>query len=163
MFPYYHVQDSTMYLWWWFTVSVSYTLSLLPLLPIDSVDRIRLGRMCRIRLTSLPVLLYSIGMCSAYMARASLWSTYVFYIIWYFYTLWMLMRLCTCPFLWSRFHCYEHPPCRSVLYTDSLTLTFICLVLLEYAILLWHSCRILLKFYMSVFPFAHYLLSFMVL
>ena len=33
------------------------------------------------------VLLYSTGTFPAYMARASLWSTYVFYITWYFYTL----------------------------------------------------------------------------
>ena len=72
IFPYYHVQDSTMYFWRWFTVSISYTVLLLPLLPIDSVDHIRLGWMCHVRLAFVPVLLYSTGTCSVYMAKGKM-------------------------------------------------------------------------------------------
>ena len=105
---------------WWYVRSYRYHL------PMDSVDLIYVVGCVYIRM-HVSVLLYSTDTSSAYMARASLWSTYVFYIIQYFYTLWMLTCMCTCPFLWSRFQCFEHLHVGMVLYGDSSTL-LICLV-----------------------------------
>ena len=50
-------------------------------LPVDSADLIVVVGCVNIRMADVLVLLYSLSTNSSYMARASLWSTYVFYII----------------------------------------------------------------------------------
>ena len=104
------------YFWWWYIRSYRYHL------PIDSADLIDVVRCVHIPMDDIPVLLYSTWydllvygtrFPMEHLTFSTLLSISILFECW---------CVCARVHLWSRFHCYEHPPRCMVLNIDTSTL-----------------------------------------